>query len=295
MGRGRRSQPRLASAHLGAALETEALGPFRAPRSTDSPSSLSSTSHSAPCGCSQPRTRASHARSRARRRARPRGPRAASRPRRVSRAQRRAVRPAAADARPADNRRETRSRSPSPARHRRAEGRRRVRAVDRRRRRAPARERRTAPRRDPPLDRLVGHGAVRQARASALSTTRAGPARCDHCLDESSPRAYEQLFVSLPRTGRAPGPLGVRDVSGSSPAMPSSRTSPRTAARLTPHFLESPDGSVGFCHRPGRGGQRPASVSIARAITALGEWKPKPRRVISRIWVFTCSTRAFES
>ena len=28
----------------------------------------------------------------------------------------------------------------------------------------------------------------------------------------------------------------------------------------------------GWCHRPGRGGQRPASVSIARAMTAQGEW-----------------------
>jgi integrase/recombinase XerD len=28
----------------------------------------------------------------------------------------------------------------------------------------------------------------------------------------------------------------------------------------------------GWCHRPGRGGQRPASESIARAMTAQGEW-----------------------
>ena len=35
---------------------------------------------------------------------------------------------------------------------------------------------------------------------------------------------------------------------------------------------EPPARSVGGCHRPGRGGQRPASESIARAITAQGEW-----------------------
>jgi hypothetical protein len=34
---------------------------------------------------------------------------------------------------------------------------------------------------------------------------------------------------------------------------------------------------------------------MASAITACGEWNPKPRRVISRSWVLTCSTRAFES
>jgi 3-oxosteroid 1-dehydrogenase len=28
----------------------------------------------------------------------------------------------------------------------------------------------------------------------------------------------------------------------------------------------------GWCHRPGRGGQRPACASIARAMTAQGEW-----------------------
>ena len=28
----------------------------------------------------------------------------------------------------------------------------------------------------------------------------------------------------------------------------------------------------GWCHRPGRGGQSPASESIARAMTAQGEW-----------------------
>jgi hypothetical protein len=37
-------------------------------------------------------------------------------------------------------------------------------------------------------------------------------------------------------------------------------------------IFEPPARSVGGCHRPGRGGQRPASESIARAITAQGEW-----------------------
>ena len=37
-----------------------------------------------------------------------------------------------------------------------------------------------------------------------------------------------------------------------------------------------------------------ASESIARAIRAPGLWKPKARRVISRIWVLIASTRALE-
>jgi hypothetical protein len=35
-------------------------------------------------------------------------------------------------------------------------------------------------------------------------------------------------------------------------------------------------------------------VSLARAISASGEWNPKARRVISRIWVLIASTRALE-
>ena len=51
----------------------------------------------------------------------------------------------------------------------------------------------------------------------------------------------------------------------------------------------------GLCHRPGSGGQRPPRASIASAIAACGEWNPNARRVIRRSWVFTCSTRAFDS
>ena len=34
---------------------------------------------------------------------------------------------------------------------------------------------------------------------------------------------------------------------------------------------------------------------MARLIAAWWEWNPKARRTISRSWVFTCSTRAFDS
>lgn len=58
-------------------------------------------------------------------------------------------------------------------------------------------------RRDPRLDALGGPCAPGQAWAlAALIAWRDARPRC----------AHEQLFVSLPRTGRAPGPLGPRDV-----------------------------------------------------------------------------------
>jgi len=51
-----------------------------------------------------------------------------------------------------------------------------VRAVARRRRRAPARERRAAGSSDPPLELVVGHRAVRQARPAPRGLARAGRA-----------------------------------------------------------------------------------------------------------------------
>src|ERR1019366_5118334 len=47
-----------------------------------------------------------------------------------------------------------------------------------------------------------------------------------------------------------------------------------------PGFRDSPDVSVGHVMRPGSGGQRPESLSLARAMSASGVWKPKARRVI---------------
>jgi hypothetical protein len=44
----------------------------------------------------------------------------------------------------------------------------------------------------------------------------------------------------------------------------------------------------------GSGGQRSARVSIARAIRVSGLWKPKARRVISRICVLIASTCALD-
>lgn len=51
----------------------------------------------------------------------------------------------------------------------------------------------------------------------------------------------------------------------------------------------------GLCHRPGSDGQRPARASIAMLIAAWWEWNPNARRTIRRSWVFSCSTRAFDS
>src|SRR5664280_530802 len=47
--------------------------------------------------------------------------------------------------------------------------------------------------------------------------------------------------------------------------------------------------------RPGRGGHMPPRSSMARATRASGERNPKAMRVRSRSFVFTLSTRAFDS
>jgi hypothetical protein len=47
--------------------------------------------------------------------------------------------------------------------------------------------------------------------------------------------------------------------------------------------------------RPGSGGHSPPRSSMARATRASGERNPKAMRVRSRSFVFTLSTRAFES
>src|ERR1035438_8229527 len=44
-------------------------------------------------------------------------------------------------------------------------------------------------------------------------------------------------------------------------------------------------------HLPGSGGRRPPSASIARAMSAVGLWKPKAIRVMTLILVFTDSIR----
>ena len=55
----------------------------------------------------------------------------------------------------------------------------------------------------------------------------------------------------------------------------------------------SPDEDVGQ-ERLGSGGQRPPSLSMARAISGLWEWKPKASRVMRRSLVLAASMRAFE-
>src|SRR5664280_2209363 len=47
--------------------------------------------------------------------------------------------------------------------------------------------------------------------------------------------------------------------------------------------------------RPGRGGHMPPRSSMARATRASGERNPKAMRARSRSFVFTLSTRAFDS
>ena len=47
--------------------------------------------------------------------------------------------------------------------------------------------------------------------------------------------------------------------------------------------------------RPGRGGQRPPKLSMARAMSASGEWNPNARRINSRSLVLRLSTLAFDS
>jgi len=44
------------------------------------------------------------------------------------------------------------------------------------------------------------------------------------------------------------------------------------AVLLTIGYFRTSCMNRGWCHRPGRGGQRPPSESIARAMTAQGEW-----------------------
>lgn len=47
--------------------------------------------------------------------------------------------------------------------------------------------------------------------------------------------------------------------------------------------------------RPGRGGQRPPKLSMARAMSASGEWNPNALRISSRSLVFRLSTLALDS